>query len=466
MKGFVGKGTTLVMATLTAASAAAHAAAQTPPTARARFTTPHGSLVLVEESHDLPLVDFTLVLRTGSAHDPAGKEGLTRLTARMIRMGTRRMQATAVEEAIDALGAQLSIETAPSYVRFEGSVIRRNLDPFLTLLARLVSEPAFRAADVELVKRETVADIMESRDDDRGLAAQHFRRFLFHGHPYGRPVIGTPTSVRSLGRDDVLASYRATYLASNAVLGFAGDVTRAEAERLVNARFGALAQGTAAADEVPEPVAPAGRRVLIVDKPERTQTQVYIGELGTLPSDADHVPLLVANTVFGGTFTARLMKQIRSERGWSYGASSRFGIDRRRDAFSMWTFPAVRDAVACVQLELELLDALVARGITAEELAFAKSYLTNSYAFDIDTASDRLGQRMDVEVFGLPSDYYDRYLERIAAVTLDQANEALRHRLSAANLVIVLVATATTVHDALQALPGVSSVDVIPFDSE
>jgi len=466
VRGFVRKGITLVMATLTVASAAARADAQTPSPARARFVTDRGTVVLVEESHDLPLVDLVLVLRTGSAHDPPGQEGLARLTARMIRMGTRRMQPTAVEEAIDALGAQLTIETSPSYVRFEGSVIRRSLEPFLALLARLVSEPAFRAADVELVKRETVAAIIEGRDDDRGLAATHFRRFLFQGHPYGRPVIGTPTSVRSIGRDDVLASYRASYLASNVILGLAGDVTRVEAERLVNARFAALAPGTAAADEVPEPVAPVGRHVLIVDKPERTQTQVFIGSPGTLPSDADHFPLLVANTVFGGTFTARLMKAVRSERGWSYGAYSKLGVDRRRDAFSMWTFPAVRDAVPCVQLELDLLGALVERGITADELRFAVSYLTNSYAFEIDTAADRLGQRIDVEVLGLPSDYYERHLERIRGVTLEQANEALRRRLSTDNVVIVLVATASTVRDGLQALPGVSTVDVVAFDSE
>jgi len=467
----VKKGALYAMAWVTAVTGATGAPArvraqQNASAERARYTTDRGTLVLVEESHDLPLVDFSLVLRTGSLHDPAGKEGLTRLTARMIRMGTRRMQAPAVEEAIDALGAQLSIETTPSYVRFEGSVIRRNLEPFLELVSKLVSEPAFRVADVEQVRRETIADIIEARDDDRSLAAMHFRRFLFGAHPYGRPVIGTPTTVRTITRDDVQAAYRQTYVAGNVVLGFAGDVTRAEVTRLVAARFGALAEGRGPVDAAAEPVPVHGRRVLLVDKPERTQTQIYIGSLGTLPSDPDHFALLVANTVFGGTFTARLMKAVRSERGWSYGAYSRLAVDRERDAFSMWTFPAAHDAVPCIQLELELLERLLRDGITADELRFAQSYLTNSYAFEIDTASDRLNQRLDVELYGLPRDYYDRYLERVRAVTLTQANAALRRRLSADDLAIVMVATASEVREGLAGIRGVSTVDVTPFDSD
>ena len=453
------------MITASAPSAPSVAAAQIRGT-RARFGTESGLLVLVEESHDLPLVDFQITLRTGSAHDPADRDGLSRFVARMIRMGTRNMSAPEVEEQIDSLGAQLSIETSPSYTRFAGSVIKRNLDPFMRLMGQLMARPAFRAADVAQVQRETIADIIDMRDNDRGLAAKHFREVLFGSHPYGRTVIGLQATVRAVTRDEVVRHYETHYVASNIVLGLAGDVNEAEARALVSRHFGALRTGAAPPDRVEPPAERPGRRVRIVDKPDRTQTQIFIGALGSRPLDPDHIALGVANTAFGGTFTARLMKEVRSERGWSYGAYSRLGADRQREAWYMWTFPAARDAVPCMRLELELLERLLTDGITEDELRFAESYLANSFAFDIDTAGERLEQRIEIELLGLPRDYYDRYVANVRAVTRDQANEALRHHLNAQNLAIVLVATARDLRPEVARLPHVTTVEVLPFDRD
>jgi zinc protease len=441
-------------------------AAQSAPQRRLRTELPSGMLLLVEENHDLPLVEVQITLRTGSAHDPEDMVGLARTTARMVRMGTRRMRAPEVEEAIDALGGSLGIETAPSYTRFSGSVIKRNVGPFLALVGQLLAQPAMRAADLEQVRREALADLVELRDNDRALGARELRRALFGDHPYGRPVLGTQRSLQALDRAAVVAHWQRHYVASNVVLGVAGDVTPDEARALVERHFAGLPTGERPRDEVPAPRIPRGRRVVIVDKPARTQTQIYIGTLGTLARDPDHVPLVVANTVFGGTFTARLMREIRTVRGWSYGASSRLGLDRRRELWMMHTFPAAADTVACVALQLEMLEALVARGITREELAFAQDYLAKSYAFEIDTASKRLDQRIDVEVFGLPRDYYARHVERVRAVRREEANAALRARLSTDDLAIVVVATASEVRDGLAALPGVASVEVVPYDRD
>lgn len=441
------------------------ARAQTAPR-RERFVMESGAVVLVEESHQLPMVDFQLTLRTGSAHDPENQEGVARMTARMVRMGTRRMRAAQVEERIDALGGTLGIDTAPSYTRFSGSVIKRNVGPFLELLAQLVTQPAFRAANLAQVQRETIADIVELRDNDRGLASREFRRAVFGTHPYGRAVLGTATTVAAIDRASIVRHFETHYVAKNAVLGLAGDVDEHEARELVRRHFSRLRGGEAPRGDVPAPRMARGRRIVLVDKPGRTQTQVFIGGLGTRARDADHFALVVANTVFGGTFTARLMREIRSVRGWSYGAYSRLALDRQRDAWLMWTFPAAADAVSCVRLELDLLDALLRDGITAEELRFAQDYLANSYAFEIDTASKRLDQRVDVELLGLPRDYFDHYVQSVRSVTLAQANAAVRARLSRDDLAIVMVATASDVRDGLAALDGVTRVDTVPFDRE
>src|SRR5262249_22233598 len=162
-------------------------------------------------------------------------------------------------------------------------------------------------------RRETAAEIVEARDNDRALATHFFRRALFEGHLYGRSSLGATKGVATITGDDVRAYYARHFTRANMVIGFAGDVTNERARTLADPLLRDLPDGEPIAAPVPPPSVKAGRRLLLVDKPERTQTQILIGGLGTSPHDDDHVPLGVGNAIFGGTFTSRLMKAVRSE---------------------------------------------------------------------------------------------------------------------------------------------------------
>jgi zinc protease len=317
------------------------------------------------------------------------------------------------------------------------------------------------------LRRETESELIESRDNDRALARRWFRRKLFDGHPYARPISGTIGSVRSFEVADVRAIYRRMMTSNNLVFACAGMIDPERALELARRLSSSLPAGEALSDTVPEPAFKAGRHLVIVDKPERTQTQILIGGRGTLPSDADHIALHIANTVFGGTFTARMTREIRSERGWSYGAYSNLPYDRHRQAFSMWTFPKAQDAAACVKLELDLLTAWRERGITKSELAWVKRYLVRSHAFAIDTAAKRVGLKLDADLYRLPPGYHEQFLERIQAVTLDQANAALTERITADDLLVCVVGTENEIGSALRdSIPNLKSAEVVPFDAE
>jgi zinc protease len=421
---------------------------------------------LLEESHDIPLVHFQLVIPHGSLGDPEGQEGLTRLAARMLRRGTTRRDTRVIEETIDSLGAELGIETTTAFVRFSGSVIRRSLEPTLELLGEMLARPSFPESEFAQLKRETRAALVELCDSDAGLASTHFRRTLFRGHPYARPVMGTRSTLERIELPHALARYRDVLERGSRLVGFSGDLRPDEAERLVRTHLSSPHENTLPGALAPEPPGRTGRHLTIVDKPERSQTQIQIGRLGTHPRDHDHTALAVGNAVFGGAFTSRLMRAVRSERGWSYGASSRLAIDRVREAWSMWTFPAAADAAPCIELQLSLMEQWIDQGITAEELAFAKSYLVKSYAFAIDTADKRLEQAMEVRLYDLPGDYFKGYIERVSKVTLEQVNAALKARLAPQDLVFSVLATESQVGEALRKLPGLESVTVIPFDQD
>lgn len=421
----------------------------------------------VEPSRDLPLVDVYFITRTGSAYDPEGKEGALNLALRALRRGTRSRTAQEIDAMLDRAGAELATACDASSAMLHLTVIRRNLAPMLDLFAEILTEPSLPPDELAQVAREVRADLIDSRDDDRTLAGRFFRRTLFAGHPYGRPATGTAERVVTLTRDDALDAWRRASRRGNVIVAANGDISPEELDAFALRVSGGLSSKVPERPEIAPPTAPRGRQLVLVDKPERSQTQIFIGGLGTHPRDRDHHALMLGNTVFGGTFTARLMREVRSKRGWSYGASSRLGRDRAREAWSMWTFPAASDAAACVALQLQLLERLVEEGVSTRELSFARSYITRGHAFEVDTASKRLWQRIEVDLLDLPRTYYTRYLDHLRDVTVDDVNAALRRRLPVKDLVLSVVCTASELRAPLEAaIPHLRGTTVLPFDAD
>jgi zinc protease len=432
-----------------------------------RFDLDGGAIGFVESSSAVPLVSIVVAFRRGATADPEGKDGLGRFMARLLRRGCEGMGSAEIESAIDLLGAELGLDVGPSTTSLHGQVIRRNLGPFCELLARILGSPTFAEEEVARLGRESVAELIDARDSDRSLVGVAFRRALFGSHPYARGAAGRVSTIERLTRADVASSYRAAFVRGDAVIGFAGALTEDEAKAMGSLLARALPEGPRRAVDLPEPTAPTGRRLVFVDKPERTQTQILIGGLGTWPHDPDHHALVTATAVLGGTFTSRMMREIRSKRGWSYGTSARLSIDRRRHAFVMGAAPAAGDCPPCIALELTMLQEFVAAGITARELSFIKNYLVRSHAFEIDTAPKRLGQALDRELLGLPEDYYDGYLDHVRGVTLETANAAIARRLSPSDLVIAVVGTASELVDKVkEAVPELGAHEIVPFDRD
>jgi zinc protease len=425
------------------------------------------SEVIVESCRTLPLVFACVCFRAGAVHDPADKAGLARITARMLRRGTQTRSAEQIEERVDALGAELSASVGLGTSSLSCELLRRNIEPFGELLSELLAAPRFDDDELARLLRQAEAELVSSRDEDALLAMRALRRNLLSGHPHGQRIAGSVVGLHNITRADVVDFHRLHYCRANAVVAVGGDVSEAEAARIAEQLLALLPEGRATEAVTHEPKLPSGRGLVIVDKAERSQTQLGIGCLGTHPDDADHVALLVANTAFGGTFTSRLTAEVRAKRGWSYGASSHLSISRVRETFGMWTAPAAKDASACLSLEIDLLETWHNTGITEDELAFCQDYICRSYAFEIDTAKKRLQQRLERALIGLPDDYYSRYTERVRAVTLTQANEAVRQRIDPKHLWVGAVATESELGDALRnAIPDLSNCVVDPYDLE
>lgn len=433
------------------------------------FPQPHsvGNIpVLVETSKTIPLVHFSVAVRRGAAADPQGGDGLTRLTSRLMRRTAGGVPLPEIERRLDRLGISLGADTSYSSVSLVASVLKRSCEACVSVLTDALGKPGLSDEEFGRLKRETLAEIVDGQDNDRGLASRALRRSLFANHAYGRSVGGTINTVRSLEPEHARTLYKHLLQRDELLIGISGDIDESEALRFAERLVESVPVSTTAIDDSVEPTPGYGQKLVFVNKPERTQTQIFVGTQGSHPKDDDHLELHVANTVFGGMFSSRLMQQIRVKRGWSYGAYSSLPLDRHRQAFTIWTFPKSEDTAPCLKLQLEMLEQWVASGITEKELRSAKNMLTRSYAFLVDTASKRLGLCLDEILYDLPRGYYASYPKRIAAIRLQDVNAALRRRLNPANLVVAIVGTTDRVLSDVQSVLPNAETEVIPFDTE
>jgi zinc protease len=434
---------------------------------------------LLEENHDLPLCRVQLTLRTGAASDaPAssaahpvtgrdGVIGLCNFATELWRRGAGSRTRARLDEDIDRLGASLQVLSWHDQVLFEVAALKEKIDDACALLADVVLRPSCTTDEAERLQRELLASLDDLRDDDSGLAARFFSRALYGDHPYGRPVAGTEDSIEHFSAAAAQRWHRHYLKRGNLLVGAAGDLTPPELEALLQRHFAALPQGPRLDQPLPEPPAGRGLRVLIVDKPDRTQSQILLGQLAPEWRHPDFLPLYLATTAFGGTFTARLMDEVRTKRGLSYGASARLGHGRGARALTVGVFPSAEQTAETIELILRLYGEWAREGLRPGELEFTRSYLQKNHAFSIQTPEDRLNLRTRLLLCDMPLDHVTTFPTRVGQVSAEQVHKAITTHLRPDDLVITLVATAKRVLPSLQAVPALKNAqfEVVPYDS-
>ena len=432
------------------------------------MTGPSGSKLLVEVNHDLPLVRVTAALRTGGAEDSAEQDGLASFTTDLMARGAAGRSREAIDATVDGLGATLAITTDYDGVHFEITVLRDRLDAAMALLSDVLLRPDFLPDEGAKLRRELLSQLDELREEDSQLARRFLAKQLFGKHPYGRTLTGTAQTIAGLNEKSARAWHERAVRGPGVIFGFAGDIEPETAEVMVNQHFAKLPPGDPAdyGRLYPDPEVRKGTRLTIVDKPERTQSQILFGHIAPNWRDPDFNALQVAVHAFGGTFTSRLMQEIRAKRGLSYGTSARIGQGRGPRAFVMNVFPSLDQSAETFGLMRSLFETFSSKGITPAEVEFARANLRESFSSQLATPEDRLDMRLTAELAGLPADYVDRFGERVTAVKHERANAAIARALRPADLEIVVVATAAELQPKLKAaglLEGIT-VEVVPYD--
>jgi zinc protease len=452
--------TALLLLLALAGSAGAADELRLPPITRT--TLENGLRILVAEYHELPLVEFHLVIGAGAAQDPPGQEGVAALTADTLTRGTRQLSAEALARAIESLGGRLDATAGVDATIVAGEFLAKDLAAGVDLLRQVVREPAFARDEVRRAREEQAAGIVAALEQPSAVAEKCYAAFLYGNHPYGRPVDGRSTTVPHLDRGDVSDFYHRWYRPNDAILVVVGDAGAADVTARLREAFGSW-EGRA--DAVPAPLpAPAPlttRRILLVDQPSATQTQIRTGNVAIKRSDPDYLPATVANTVLGGGFTSRLIEELRVKRSLTYSAWSAFAARRAGGDFRLGTFTKSPTSAETLALALDVEGDFRIHPPDGKALAKAKAYLRGQFPLKVESPDALAARIAEMEFHGLPQDELVTYRSRVAAVTAaDVARMANEHMPAPDTMAIVVVGKASEIREQLEAKFG--AIETIP----
>lgn len=426
------------------------------------YTLDNGLRVVLVERRSLPLVSLQLQFQGGAAAHAAGKAGLAGLVADMIDEGTATRSALEIADAVDLLGATLSSTAGYDASQVRLGVLRSRFPQALGIVADVVMRPSFPEAELDRVRRERLARVVQRFDVPAALADDAFAEVLYGAdHPYGAPLLGTSGSLEALTRDDIVAFHRDRYAPGQGTLVIAGDVSRLELDSLLAEAFaGWSGQGV---DASPLPAAPAGveRAIYLVDKPGAAQTEVRVGRVAAARGAEAYYPLTVLNTVLGGSFTSRLNAKLREEKGYTYGAGSFFEMRRAPGPFEATAAVATPVTDSAVVDFVREIDRMHEEPVPADELSRAKNYLALRLPQRFESLDDVVQRLAEVALYGIPLDFWEGYVDGVQAVDAPALLTAAEGMLGTARMAIVVAGDRAVIEEPLKAL-GLGRVVVLP----
>lgn len=410
---------------------------QLPPIQHLKLS--NGLPVVLMEKHQVPLLQFNLLVKAGTAMDPVDQRGLASMTAAMMEEGAGSRNALQFADAVDFLGASISVAAGLHTTTVSLFTPISKLDSALALFADVSLRPMFPAEELERARIERLTTLLQWHDEPRTIAATLFNKTLFGmKHPYGPPAMGDEQTLRGFKIEDLKRFYSTYFLPNNATLIVVGDVTPSILIPKLEALLGVWKSGNVpASGNWPTISQVESRKIYLVDKPDAAQSAIRIGRIGVARTTEDYFPIIVMNTILGGSFTSRLNNNLREVHGYAYGASSRFNFLPQPGAF-----------IAASDVQTDVTDKALTEfmkeltnisNISDEELTRAKNYVALSYPSDFQSVSSIAGKLADLVIYNLPDDYFNKYTQKILSVTKEDVVRVAKKYVDPAKSVIVIV---------------------------
>lgn len=404
----------------------------------------NGLTVAVIEKPAVPLVTIQLLVKSGAASEDAAKAGLANMTADMLTKGTTTKTATQIAEAIEFLGGSINTGAGWNSSFISITVTSDKVDQAMAILADVVLNPKFDQKELDLLKSQALDGLTYNLKQPSFLANYVASKYSFNEHPAG----GTPASINSITRDDVLAFYTNNYRSDMSVLIFAGDITLAKASASAESQLSGLKKWKGTPGTRAEPVGLATTvggqpqpisRILIVDLPKSGQASVgyYKFNRGEGRKSQLYYPASVLNSVLGGGYSSRLNLEIRIKRGLSYGAGSSFAWRFNSINFSTRAQTKNESAAEVTELVMTEIKKLIEAPVAGDELVPRKSVLTGNFGRNLETTNGLASALGELYTFRIPSDELNQYATNVNAASAAQIKDFATQALLGGDVIIV-----------------------------
>jgi zinc protease len=420
-------------------------------------TLENGLRLLYVPDEALPYVSFSMVLRSGSAMDPANQAGLSAFVAEMLDKGTRSRKAPKIADDLGKLGAEFDATAALDYSHVTMTGLSKNGDALATNLIELVTQPAFSDDEIERTRKNILAQLERRMDRPDSFASMAWEKDLYGTHPYGTPILGYIKTVKELRKKNLIQYYLHNYRPNNAILAVVGKFTP-ELKAKIEKEFGTWQKRdiSTASFEAPKPL--QGLELQVVDKPGIAQAQIRMGHLGIRRANEDFLALRVANTILGGAFASRLNSKIRIELGLTYSISSHFDARQFVGPFEISTFTKNETVGQTIAETLKLVSEFKNKGVTREELERAKGYLKGIFPTAIETPEKLALNLQLLRLYGIPDQYLTHYLHDIDKLSLSDVNRVIHTYFDDKNIKAVVFTSAKEVVPQLEKLGKVEVI--------
>ncbi|MCG9107916.1 insulinase family protein [Laribacter hongkongensis] len=405
-----------------------------------RWTQPDGARVLFVPSHQNPIIDIRIDVDAGSRREAPERLGVAALTNRLLASGTRKHD----EEALSAAWADRSMQYGASVDQDRAAIRLRLLSDAadrrqgVALLNEVLTQPVFPEAALARAKAQTVAGLRQEETSPQAVAYRQFIQAIYGRHPYANEARLTPAAVEAIGREDVRAFWQQHYRPGYMSIAIVGDLTRREAAELAQQLTRGLPRTGAPLPEVPPVPQPAAQRL---SQPHvASQASVALGLPLLTRDDPDYYPLVVGNYVLGGGgFDSRLMTELRSKRGLTYGASSMLAPYTAPGEFMVSVSTRKAQADEARRVARETLEKFVADGPSAPELEQAKANIIGGFPLRYDSNKKLIEYVAAIGFYNLPLTWLDDYPRAVEQVTPEAVRDAYRRRVGLDHLVEVVV---------------------------
>lgn len=427
-----------------------------------RYKLDNGMVIYLVEDRDLPLISGTAIIRTGSRYEPANKVGLAELTGQVIRSGgTQNHPAEELNLILEQKAASIETQIGTTSGSASFNTLSEDLDTVFSLFTEVIRQPAFAPNQFALAKNQKQGAIARRNDDPQDIATREFDKLIYgETSPYARTV--EYETLDNISRQDVIDFYQQYFRPDNIILGIVGDFdTDAMADTIDNAFSNWQVNGAAAPTDMPPITQKHDTGLFLVDRPQLTQSNIFVGHLGGQFDNPDYPVLSVINGVLNG-FGGRLFNEVRSRQGLAYSVygywSPNYDFDGTFVAGGQTQSDSTVPFIKSVKAEIQKLRTTP---ITEQELVNAKESILNSFVFNFENPSQTLSRLMRYEYFGYPEDFIFQYQDGVKNTTIEDVLEVAQAYLQPEKMVTLVVGNTQAMNPPLSSLePEISTVDV------